>query len=384
MSTSSQIKIAIVSGEASGDLLGANLLEHLRPYQPAMQVAGIGGSRLNAAGCDCWWHYQELAVFGLVEVLKHLPRLLRLRKLLLKRLLDWQPDIVITIDAPDFNLPLAAKLKKHGIPVIHYVCPSIWAWRQNRVHTLAKSVNHVLCLLPFEQDFLTKHQVAATFVGHPIADQIISPSGNRQALRKQAQLPESTSLIALLPGSRDSEINRLLPVFLQAATLLKQPVTLISALTKTDHQQQLKQWHKAIAADIPLQLLTGTNAAQSALEMADAALVASGTVTLEAMLCNSPMVVAYRLHPLSWYILKWFKLYKASHVSLPNLLAGKTLVPEILQHAVTPATLAFELEKLLAGDQTELRHDFMRLSAQLRCNAGQRAAEVVNSFLNKT
>ncbi len=382
MGAGSSVKIAVITGEASGDLLGANLIEHLQPLQPSMQLAGIGGERLQALGFDCWWHYQELTVFGLVEVLKHLRRLLRLRKQLLQRLLEWRPDIVITIDAPDFNLPLAAKLKQQGIPVIHYVCPSIWAWRQNRVHTLAKSVDHVLCLLPFERDFLHQHQVAATFVGHPVADQIAPQSaGQRTALQQQSKQNDSRPVIALLPGSRDSEITRLLPAFMQAAALLEQPVTLVTAVTKTSHQQLLEQQHQSFAAGIKLTVLHGPNAAQSALQMADAALLASGTVTLEAMLCNCPMVVAYRLHPLTWYILKWFKLYKASHVSLPNLLAGNSLVPEILQHAVTPAVLAEELKALLNNDQTELRAQFTRLSSRLRRNAGRRAAEVVNSLL---
>ncbi len=370
--------IAIIAGEASGDLLGADLLQQLQHSYPDLRVAGIGGPKLRAAGCECWWDYSQLAVFGLVEVLRHLPRLLRLRRRLYQRLLEWQPQLVITIDAPDFNLPLAARLKQHGIPVIHYVCPSIWAWRQNRVHTLARSVQHVLCLLPFERDFLLRHQVPATFVGHPSADQMQPEPAAGQQLREQHGIAAGQPVIALLPGSRDSEIQRLLPAFLQTIPLLKQPVTIVSALVKDEHRLQLREWHRRYAADTELVLLTQAHAV---LQMADAALLASGTITLEAMLCGCPMVVAYRLNNLSWQILKQFKLYKAEHVSLPNLLAGRALVPEILQDQVQPDRLAAELQCLLESDQSALRADFDRLAKPLRRNAGRQAAQVAAGFL---
>lgn len=381
MSPTPSKKVALITGEASGDLLGANLVEALHKTHPDLKLAGIGGSRLQDVGCECWWDYHELAVFGLVEVLKHLPRLLKLRRQLLQRLLDWKPDFVITIDAPDFNLPLAAKLKQHGIPVVHYVCPSIWAWRQSRVHTLAKSVDHVLCLLPFEQSFLNQHNVAATFVGHPAADQINPQRTDQPNIRQQHQIPESQPVIALLPGSRDSEIKRLLLPFLQSIAHLKQPVTVVTALTKDSHRSLFKQYQQAWLPDTPVIMLDGPTAAHTALQSADAALLASGTVTLEAMLCGCPMVVAYRLQGLTWQILKQFKLYKAKYVCLPNLLADDALVPEVLQNDVTPERLAEELQTLLNNDQSELRDRFAKLSDSLRRQAGQRAAQVVAGFL---
>ncbi len=374
-------RVALIAGEASGDLLGADLINALQHTHPEVKLAGIGGPRLQAVNCECWWDYHQLAVFGLVEVLKHLPRLLKLRKQLLQRLLKWQPDVVITIDAPDFNLPLAAKLKQHGIPVVHYVCPSIWAWRQNRVHSLARSVDHVLCLLPFERDFLQQHKVAATFTGHPLADQINAEPADRNRVRQQYQIPESQPVIALLPGSRDSELKRLLLPFLQTIAYLKQPVTVVTALTKSSHRDIFKQYQKTHLPDVSITLLDGHDAARTALQAADAALLASGTVTLEAMLCGCPMVVAYRLQGLTWQILKQFNLYKAKYVCLPNLLADEALVPEILQNDVKPKRLANELQNLLDHDQSKLRKRFAQLSSGLRCQAGQRAADVVAGFL---
>lgn len=374
-------KIALIAGEASGDLLGANLVAALQKTHPNLKLAGIGGPRLQAADCECWWEYHELAVFGLAEVLRHLPRLLNLRKQLLQRLLDWQPDVVITIDAPDFNLPLAAKLKQQGIPVVHYVCPSIWAWRQNRVHALAKSVDHVLCLLPFERDFLEQHNVAATFTGHPLADEINTKPPGRSDVHQQYDIPDSQPVVALLPGSRDSELKRLLLPFLQTISYLQQPVTVITALTKDSHRNMFRQYQKTHLANTSVILLDGHDATQKALHAADAALLASGTVTLEAMLCGCPMVVAYRLQGLTWQILKQFNLYKAKYVCLPNLLADEALVPEILQNDVKPERLAAELQTLLDHDQSELRKRFTTLSSHLRRQAGQRAATVVADYL---
>lgn len=379
--TATPRKVAVIAGEASGDALGGDLITHLQDTFPHLHVAGVGGQRLRAAGCDCWWDISELEAFGLVEVLRHLPRLLRLRKQLRRRLLAWQPDVVITIDAPDFNLPLAARLKQHGIRVVHYVCPSVWAWRQNRVFTLARSVDHVLCLLPFERDFLSRHNVPATFVGHPAAERIGAEQPARDALRREHGLSDDKPLIAVLPGSRDSELKRLLPAFLQAVARLETSPLILTALTRGAHHEWFREWHRQYAPGVSVKVLEGDHAAHTALRLADAALLASGTVTLEAMLCGCPMVVAYRLQPLTWQILKQFRLYKAKYVSLPNLLADQRLVPEILQNDVTPERLANELHSLLDQDRQPLREHFAQLSTTLRRHAGRRAATVVTELL---
>ena len=379
-------KIAILAGEASGDQLGADLAKNLSETYPNSVIYGIGADKMTAAGVNCWWHSDQLTVFGLVEVLRHVPRLLKLRRRLLKTLLSWQPDIVISIDAPDFYLPLAKQLKRQGIKVIHYVCPSVWAWRQGRVHMLRKSVDHVLCLLPFEQAFLTEHQVSATFVGHSL---IVNASLdlNQQYIerRHQYKLGVSETIVAVLPGSRDGEIKRHTDIFFQACRMLKgyidQPLKLVTSTSKPEHQVILKQAHQKHCPMLELKIVED---ATTALRVADVALLASGTVTLEAILNACPMVVAYVLNSITWQIIQKFNLYKAAHVALPNLLANglasQRLVPEILQNDANPENLAKTLYNVLQQDQQVYQRHCELLIDKLSTEYTP-AVEVVNHML---
>lgn len=376
-------KIAILAGEASGDQLGARLIKGLLQHRTSLHIAGIGGKNMNAAGLDCWWHSDELAVFGLVEVIQHVPRLLKLRRQLLTKLVEWQPELVITIDAPDFYLPLAARLKKNAIPVIHYVCPSVWAWRQNRVQKIRKSVDHLLCLLPFEQQFLSTHRVAATFVGHPLTDTVKPlPSDIQAEKRKQYGEPDNL-IIAILPGSRNSELQRHTTNFFESCQRLQKElsgtITILSAVSKPEHRERLLAAHQKHCSSLRLKILP---TAGEALAVADVALVASGTVTLEAMLYQCPMVVGYILNPVTWQIMDKGKLYKADHIALPNLLAGERLVPELLQKDASPEQLALSLLDVLQSDTVKLKRRFAELSTLLK-NPDQQVDDVIWEQLSR-
>lgn len=376
-------RLIVIAGETSGDRLGAQLLAELNP-RVQFESAGIGGPALQQQGLQCWWHADELAVFGLVEVLRHLPRLLRLRRQLLQRIVTWQPDLVITIDAPDFNLPLAKKLRQHGIRVLHYVCPSVWAWRQGRVQTLRQATDRVMCLLPFEAQFLQRHQVTASYTGHPLVALLQQfqqqPHYAPQRLREQLGLSSDDTVLALMPGSRESEIQRLWPLFLRAATRLPQPLQIVSCAAHAGLRPWLEQQHRQLAPELPMHWLEpADHGSWQALRVADAALLASGTITLEAMLLATPMVVSYRLHALSWLLLKQLRLYKAAYVSLPNLLAAGPMVPELLQDQASPDRLAEALLPLL-GEAGRVQHQRLHeLSARMLLDQQTAAAQPLTS-----
>lgn len=373
-------RIAIVAGELSGDRLGAGLIHALRERRPDFQFAGIGGPAMAAAGCDVWVPSEALAVMGLAEVVRHLPRLRRILRDLEGRLLADPPDLYIGIDAPDFNLRVERRLRRAGVSTVHYVSPSVWAWRPGRVRVLREACDHVLCLLPFEADFLHRHHVAATFVGHPLADDIGS-SPDPVPARRALGLPDAGPVVAVLPGSRAGELERLGPVF--AATLAwlgtRVPglVAVVPMATPALHRRFGGLWNPAAVGGVSTQLVEGQ--AQTAMAAADVVLLASGTATLEAMLVNRPMVVAYRLAPLTYTLLKALRLVSVEHFALPNLLAGESLVPEFLQSAGSPDALGAAVLRWLssAEDRERLRQRFERLGTVLRCRASERAAEVV-------
>ncbi len=377
-------RIAIVAGEISGDRLGAGLIRAVRERRPDVQFAGIGGPAMAGAGCDVWVPSEELAVMGLAEVVRHLPRLRRILRKLERRLLADPPDLYIGIDAPDFNLRIERRLRSAGLRTVHYVSPSVWAWRPGRVRVLREACDHVLCLLPFEADFLHRHDVPATFVGHPLADDLLArpdPADARQALG----LPGVGPVVAVLPGSRAGELERLGPVFAETMAWLGARVpgltVVVPMATPALRSRFAGLWSPAATGGVNLQVVEGQS--QMAMAAADVVLLASGTATLEAMLINRPMVVAYRLAPLSYAVLKSLRLVQVPHFALPNLLAGERLVPELLQSGANPAALGAELLRWLESpaDRERLRQRFHALGTTLRCQASERAAEVVLGML---
>jgi lipid-A-disaccharide synthase len=374
--------IALVAGETSGDQLGAALIEKLKLQYPQARFAGIGGEQMRAAGMDCWWDCSELALFGLFEVAAHLPRLMKLRGDLKRRLVDLRPDVFIGIDAPDFNLGLEIRLKAQGIRTVHYVSPTVWAWRPGRVKKIARAADLVLCLFPFEPAFYADHGVKAVYVGHPMADQIDAHPSAATA-RSELGLEPSAVTLALLPGSRMSEVSRLSAPMLEAARILRQSragLQVVAAMANdrvmTAFAGQLQQ-----SGITGVQLIAGRP--RSVIAAADVVLCASGTATLETLLINRPMVMAYKLAPATYHLAKNLRLIKRQFFALPNILAGESLIPELIQHEVTGKGLAtaagFWLEDIEAVKRLQSRFD--GLHAELRCDASRRAAVAVSALL---
>lgn len=378
------MKIALVAGEASGDLLGAGLIAALRARFPDAEFAGIGGEAMRAAGLDAWHDAAELSVMGLSEVLSHLPRLLRLRRTLRERLLAWRPDVFIGVDAPDFNLGVERWLKQRGLRTVHYVSPSVWAWREGRAEKIGRSADLVLCLFPMEPAIYARHGVDARFVGHPLADTMpLDP--DRAAARDALELPRDAPVLAVLPGSRLGEIERLGATFLQAASLVSRQVpdlhVVIPAATPACRiaiEQQLSDSRFPIAHS---RLLAGN--ARAAMVASDVVLLASGTATLEAMLAQRPMVVGYRIAPLTHAIVKRLGMLKIDTYSLPNLLAGERLVPELMQHDCTPDRLAAAVLRWFhePAAAATLVPRFRALHGDLRRDASAQAADAVAELL---
>lgn len=376
------VHIVLVAGEASGDNLAAKLIESLRQLLPEAQFAGIAGPRMIAAGCEPWERAESLAVMGLFEVIPHLPRLLRIRRKLVERVLADPPDVYVGVDAKEFNLRLAPKLKARGIPTVQYVSPQVWAWRQGRVRTIGQAVDLVLCLLPFEQRFYDEHGVPARFVGHPLADQIplrLEPLPARRAL----DLEVTGTYIALLPGSRGGEVSRLAPDFAATVAWLGQRRPDLRFIAAMANARARAVFEAALdAAGVRSQVRIFDGRAQEVMAASDAILLASGTATLEAALVKRPMVVAYRLGALTSFLLERLKLFKAPFFSQPNLLAGRALVPEYFNQQVRadvlgPALLA-QLER---PDRDELLATFTRIHEALRRDASTRAAEAIVELL---
>jgi lipid-A-disaccharide synthase len=374
--------IALVAGEASGDQLGAALIDQLRKSHPQAQFIGVGGKKMRAAGMDTWWDAEELALFGLFEVLSHLPRLFRLRRNLRRRLTERKPDVFIGIDAPDFNLGLEIKLRKLGIKTVHYVSPTVWAWRQRRVRKIGRAADLVLCLFPFEPDFFKSHGVPAVYVGHPMADQI-QPDHDPASARARLQLDPSAPTVALLPGSRASEVSRLAEPMIGAARLLAAEQPDMQFVTAMANEKVRGIFEDTMQRLDFREIHMVDHDPRTVIAAADAVMSASGTATLETLMVNRPMTVAYRVSTATYQMAKHLKLVRPQLFSLPNILAGELLVPELIQHEATAIRLAAETTRWLdpEGPRETLRQRFLEIHDQLRCNASKKAAEAICALL---
>lgn len=373
------MRIGVVAGEASGDLLGAELIAQIRQRHPEAKFEGIAGPRMRAQGCEALFPSEKLAVMGLFEVLKHLPELLAIRRRVREHFLANPPDVFVGIDAPDFNLGLEQKLRERGIRTVHYVSPSVWAWREKRVHGIARSVDRILTLFPFEEAFYERHGVAATFVGHPLADSIDAAMDQQEA-RRLLQIPADGKVVALLPGSRRSEVERLAALFVRTAAICAQrnpSIQFVAPMANEAVRGVFEQALASVGPQLPLRMLDGQ--AQTAMAASDVVLLASGTATLEAMLLKRPMVVAYRLSALTFWLVRALRLIKISRFALPNLLSGEAVVPEFIQGKAQPEAMAEAIMQWLEQPQrmTELKQRFDSIHHELRRNASARAAEAV-------
>jgi lipid-A-disaccharide synthase len=374
-------RFALVAGETSGDLLAGLLLNGLRQRWPDLQASGIGGPRMIEQGFDAWWPSEKLAVRGYVEVLRHYREIVGIRGQLKQRLLGAdRPDVFIGVDAPDFNLDLEAALKARGIRTVHFVCPSVWAWRPERIEKIRRSADHVLCIFPFEPELLARHGIDATYVGHPLAD-VIPMAPDRAAARAALGLSDEDTVVAILPGSRASEVQYLVQVFFAAAAqMLRQRPTLRFVVPAVPALRE-KIEAAARAAGLGAHLSVVPGQSHTVLAACDVTLIASGTATLEAALFKRPMVIAYNMNWLSWQIMRRKQLQP--WVGLPNILCNDFVVPEFLQDAATPQALAQAvLAWLDAPERIEaLRQRFTALHQTLRQNTAQRATDAIEKVL---
>ncbi len=379
-----QLRIAMVAGEASGDLLASHLIAALQAHLPDAHFCGIGGPKMQDSGLDAWWPAERLAVRGYVEVLRHYREISGIRRQLLRRLLADPPDVFIGVDAPDFNLWLETRLKAAGIATIHFVSPSVWAWRAGRIRHIARAVSQMLCLFPFEPALYEKHGVPVRYVGHPLAD-IIPLEPDQHAARERLNLTQDGLVFALLPGSRQSELQFMAKTFIETAQALNRRhpqarflVPLVTRETRISFENALWQYG---AQELPLTLLFGH--AHDAMAAADGVLVASGTATLEAALFKKPMVIAYKMSPWSWRLMRRMRLQP--WVGLPNILAGRFVAPEFLQDQATPENLAQALANLVADPIVpgRLFQIFSALHRQLRRNTAEQAAAAILPILRR-
>ena len=369
------LRIGVLAGEASGDILGSRVLAALRSRYDELIVEGIGGPLMQAQGLRSMYPMERLAVMGFVEPLKRLPELLRIRGAVFRHFRDNPPDVFLGIDSPDFNLHLEGKLRRAGVTTVHLVRPSVWAWRRGRIGKIRRSVDLMLCLFPFETAIYREQGIPVRFVGHPLADEIPLRM-DKAAARASLGLVPAGGLLALLPGSRSSEIRALAPLFLRVADLLwrenKQLSFVIPAANPTGHDelaQQLQAYPR-----LPVTLLPGQS--REAMAAADAVLLASGTATLEAALLKRPMVVAYRMGRLSWFLLS--RLVRTEYVALPNLLAGQALVPELLQDAATPRALLCAVQPLLSSGAADATlREFDAIHRDLQQDYAERVADAL-------
>jgi lipid-A-disaccharide synthase len=373
------LRVGIVAGELSGDLLGAALITAIRAQVPNAQFFGVAGPKMSAAGCEAWATTDQLSVMGLAEVIRHIPRLLKLRTSLVERFRAARPHVFVGIDYQEFNLGLAKRLKREGFKTVQYVSPQVWAWRQGRVKTIGEACDLILCLLPFETDFYTRHGVRAVFVGHPLADQI-PLEVDRDAARRALDIDPTASVVALLPGSRLSEVERLAVDFATAAAWIAQRRPEISFVAPMASPRVRQSFERKIA-EVPnaptIRIIDGQ--AQRVLAAVDAAIVASGTATLETLLSRTPMVVAYRFAAFTAFVLRGLGLIKVQFFSQPNLLAGRRLVPEFLQEQVNGADLGAALLNELADPVhlAELQREFRTLHETLRRGGSDLAAMAI-------
>ena len=376
------LRIGIVAGEASGDLLGSHLIKALRSRRQDIEFVGIAGPKMLAEGAETLYPMERLAVRGYVEVLKHYRGLVRMRSELARYFIKNPPDIFIGIDAPDFNLGLEQKLKRRGIKTVHYVSPSIWAWRRDRINKIRRAVDHVLCLFPFEKPIYDKAGITATYVGHPMAD-MISPVRSVEQARADLKLTSGELVIALLPGSRQSELDNMAVLLIKTARKIYEEVPAVKFLVPLATRETREKFEIAIfknhAEDMPFNLLFGH--ASMALAAADGAIIASGTATLEAALLGCPMVITYRMSFWSWQLMR--RMGYLPWVGLPNILLGRDLVPELLQDKATPDNLADTLLTMLFDKErvATMQTQFAEIHHQLRQNTAEKAAATVFGML---
>ncbi|MEQ5769259.1 lipid-A-disaccharide synthase [Halomonas sp. H33-56] len=375
-------RVYLVAGELSGDILGASLMRALKARHPEVAFRGLGGPRMIAEGLESLYPLETLSVMGLVEVIKHLPELIRVRRTLRRDALDWEPDIMVGIDAPDFNLGLERQLRESGVTTAHYVSPSVWAWRQGRVKGIARSVDAMLTFLPFEAAFYVKHRVPVAFVGHPLADEL--PLVNdRRATREALGIAADARVLALLPGSRRNEIRFMGETFLEAAERLvkaRPGLAVVIPAATPERRQELEALlavRPALAACVSL--LDGQ--AREAMVASDLVLLASGTAALEAMLCHRPMLVGYRMAPMTHRIARL--MVKTEWISLPNLIARESLVPELIQDEASSEAIATRLGELLDDEaaRTALEARFAAMHEGLQRDASRRAAEAIEALV---
>lgn len=374
------LRIGLVVGETSGETLALSLIKSLRQRYPDLYFEGILGPRLIAEGGQALFPMERLSVMGLVEPLARLPELLQIRKQIRNHFIQNRPDLFIGVDAPDFTLVLEKHLKQHGIKTVHYVSPSVWAWRESRIHLIKKAVDLMLTLLPFEAEFYEKHQIPVEFVGHPLADEI--PLSIDQVSARGSLAVKAKRVITLMPGSRTKELALLSEPFCLAAKYCYEHdhnLEFLVPLTTSEHERQFNAIQQKVAPQLPIRTMVGQ--VRTALSAADVVLVTSGTATLETMLHKKPMVVAYRMHPLTYWIAK--RLVKVPFISLPNLLANRALVPEFIQDKVQPEMLGEAILKELNGSahREALKEEFTKLHVALQQNASKKAADRIQKLL---
>lgn len=373
-------RVAMVAGETSGDLLAGLLLDGVRARWPGAQALGIGGPQMIQRGFQAWWPSEKLAVSGYVEVLRHYRELVGIRDQLRERLLKDRPDVFIGVDAPDFNLDLERDLRAAGVRTAHFVCPSIWAWRPERVHKIKASVDHVLCIFPFEVELLAQHGIAATYVGHPLAN-VIPMRPDRAAARAVLGVAADAQVVAILPGSRAGEIRQMAPRFFRAAALMMQARPRLEFLVPAVPAQRARVEQAVRAAGMTGRMRILEGQSHAALAACDVTLIASGTATLEAALFKRPMVVSYAVNWLTYQIMKRKQLQP--WVGLPNILCRDFVVPELLQHEATPEKLAAATLQWLEAPErvTALEHTFMALHTELQRDTPKLAADAIAQVL---
>ncbi len=371
------LKIAVVAGEASSDMLGASLIDDLYALNPAVQIIAVGGAKIKASGAEVIQDNEVFSVMGLVEVLKDLPRLLKIKKTIVEKIVAFNPDVFIGVDSPDLNFSIAKNLKKHHIPVIHYVSPSVWAWRPKRIFKMQKFIDLLLTLFPFEVEIYQATSIQAAFVGHPLA-QKIPLQVDKQAAKQQIKAT-GKKVLALLPGSRNREIKSLMPVF--AATVNQMNLADEWQIISSNVNDEKIALVNSIAAAHQLNI-KWVDDATDLLQAADFALLGSGTVALEAMLCKTPMVVAYQISPLTWWVVKTFKMMQLPYYSLPNVLHGDFLVPEVMQKDLNVEHLSQAcIEVMNNPNQAELLTSFKQIHQTLLPEKPDQAARQVLNFV---
>lgn len=384
MASQRPLRIGVVAGEPSGDVLAAGMIAELKRQHPNAVIEGIGGDNMIAAGCDSLFDMETLSVMGLIEVVAHLPAILKVKNALVEHFKKHPPDIFVGVDAPDFNLRVEAELKKLGIKTVHYVSPTIWAWREKRIHKIARATNCVLGLFPFEAQVYQKYGVPYRYVGHTLADAIpLHP--DKERAREALSLPADATVIAVLPGSRNSEIKSLLPVFTETMAEVARQKSNCTFVIPAANKYRYDDINAYLSENLPAALSSSQvhvvrGDARNAMIASDVILLASGTATLEAMLCKSPMVAAYKLSGLTYKIMQY--LYKAPFFTLPNLLAGEKIIPELLQDEVNPRTLSEQLLHYLETDNQPLLDRFCELHETLKQDADKQSAAAILDLID--